>query len=103
MKVAIVLNLISILPGAILYFVGALGMALAATPSAELGAWVTLGVGWGSGLVALAGGILAIVMSNPKIKWRAALVSTVGAIICFPVLGLVALVFLVRERKRLMP
>ena len=100
MKIAIALNFISVVPGAILYFVIAMGMGLAATRSAEIGAMVTWVIGWGSALIALIGALLSILVSNKVVKWRFALASTIGAIICFPILGIPSLFFVIKSRLR---
>ena len=68
MKVAIALNFISVVLGALLYFVIAMGMGLAATRSAEIGAMTTLVIGWGSALIALIGALTSILVSNKVVK-----------------------------------
>ena len=99
MKVAIALNFISVVLGALLYFVIAMGMGLAATRSAEIGAMTTLVIGWGSALIALIGALTSILVSNKVVKWRFALVSTIGAIICFPIPGIISLFVIIKIRN----
>ena len=99
MKIGVTLNLISVVPGAMLYFLLAFGMALAATRSAEQGAIVTLVIGLGSALIALLGALFSIFASRKVVKWRLALASPIGAIICFPILGIISLFFIIKARK----